>query len=214
MVDSNIEQRERLLPSEKAWAYRIKMEALNHKGVKGDKLSAEVIAEQTGDSRNQIFRFIRLTELTITLLDKVDANQLAFNPAVELSYLSQKEQVIIADLMEHNAMKPSLSQAKRIKNLKQEGKLTKEAIVEILGESKPRTSHQTKINDRFRKYFPANYSVRQMNNVIADLLKTWKDSQPAQDTQELQNLNPDIGLTISARYENTNDVELLEPSIL
>ena len=179
LVDSNLEQRDRILPSEKGWAYRIKMEALNHKGVKGDKLSAEVIAEQTGGSRNQIFRFIRLTELIITLLDKVDNNQLAFNPAVELSYLSHKEQAIAADIMEHNSMKPSLSQAKRIKKLKQEGSLTEEAIVEILGESKPKTSHHDKIAGRFRQYFPAGYSVRRMNGVIAELLRKWQSEQSA-----------------------------------
>ena len=177
LVDSNLEQRDRLLPSEKAWAYRIKMEALNHKGVKGDKLSAEVIAEQTGDSRNQIFRFIRLTELIVTLLDKVDNGQLAFNPAVELSYLSHKEQAIVASVMEHNGSSPSIAKAKRIRQLKQEDKLTEESINMILSETKPKVSHHDKIANRFRKYFPADYSVRQMNNIIAELLKTWQTEQ-------------------------------------
>ena len=177
MVDSNLEMRDRLLPSEKAWAYRIKMEALNHKGVKGDKLSGEIIAEQSGDSRNQVFRFIRLTELTIALLDKVDASKLAFNPAVELSYLSHKEQALVASAMEFNSTKPSLSQAKRLKMLKQDGKLTEEVINSVLSETKPKTSHHDKISNRFRRYFPADYSVRQMNDVIAGLLKNWQGEQ-------------------------------------
>ena len=177
LVDSNLERRDRLLPSEKAWAYRIKMEALNHKGVKGSKLSAEVIAEQTGDSRNQIFRFIRLTELITTLLDKVDRCELAFNPAVELSYLSHKEQTDVASAMGFSDTKPSLSQAQRMKRLSLEGKLTEDAINSIMGECTPKISHHDKIANRFRQYFPADYSVRQMNDVIVGLLKNWHDEQ-------------------------------------
>jgi len=182
MVDSNLESRDRLLPSEKAWAYRIKMEALNHKGVKGDKLSGEIVAEQSGDSRNQVFRFIRLTELTVTLLDKVDASKLAFNPAVELSYLSHKEQATVAYVMDFNAVKPSLSQAKRLKKLKQEGKLTEELINSVLGEHKPKTSHHEKISNRFRRYFPDDYSVQKMNDVITTLLQTWQKEQAGDRT--------------------------------
>jgi len=104
MVDSNLEQRETLLYSEKAWAYRVKMEALNHIGVKAEMHSVEVLVAQTGESKNQIFRLIRLTELVCTLLDKVDAKQLAFNPAVELSYLSQSEQAMVADAMDNHAI--------------------------------------------------------------------------------------------------------------
>jgi len=114
MVDSNLEQREKLLYSEKAWAYRIKMEALNHNGVKGDMLSVEVLVEQTGESKNQIFRLVRLTELVVALLDKVDARQLAFIPAVELSYLSQIEQTAVASAMDEYEVKPSHSQAVRL----------------------------------------------------------------------------------------------------
>jgi len=115
MVDSNLEQRETLLYSEKAWEYKVKMEALNHNGIKGDKHSYEVLMEHTGESKNQIFRLIRLTELVIGLLDKVDSKQLAFNPAVELSYLSQKEQTAVISEMESHGIKPSLSQAVRLK---------------------------------------------------------------------------------------------------
>jgi len=183
MVDSNLEQRERLLPSEKAWAYRIKMEAMNHKGIKGDKPSSEIIAEQTGDSRNQIFRFIRLTELIAPLLDKVDASKIKFNPAVELSYLTQPEQVIIISAMDYSETTPSLSQAKRIRTLSQEGKFTEEAINAIMNETKPKTSHNDKISNRFRKYFPADYSVKQMNDVIEELLKARQTEQDNQITK-------------------------------
>ncbi|GHV37683.1 hypothetical protein FACS18949_18020 [Clostridia bacterium] len=118
MVDSNLETRERILPSEKAWAYRVKLEALNHRGVQSDtpgQLSVDVLVEQTSESKNQIFRLIRLTELIVTLTDKVDAKLLSFNPAVELSYLSQKEQSLVAAAMERLEVKPSLSQAQRLK---------------------------------------------------------------------------------------------------
>ena len=131
MVDSNLEQREKLLYSEKAWAYRIKLEALNHNGIKGDKLSVDILVEQTGESKNQIFRLVRLTELICTLLDKVDNKQLAFNPAVELSYLSQTEQTAVTSAMEKYDTKPSLSQAVRLKKLKQDDKLSID-IIDIL----------------------------------------------------------------------------------
>ena len=136
MVDSNLEQRETLLFSEKAWAYKVKMEALNHNGVKADKHSYEVLMEQTGESKNQIFRLIRLTELVVGLLDKVDNKQLAFSQAVELSYLTQVEQTAVISAMEKHGVRPSLSQAVRLKKLKQSGELTVEMIDEILSETK------------------------------------------------------------------------------
>ena len=174
LVDSNLEHRERLLPSERAWAYRIKMEALSHKGVKDGKLSAETVAEQNGGSRSQVFRVIRLTELIVGLLDKVDAGKLAFNPAVELSYLSQTEQSEVVSAMEQYEVKPSLSQAVKLKKLKQGGKLTKESIHGIFSE----TNHKTVREDRevisFRKYFPVDYSAKQIKKVIIDLLAAWK----------------------------------------
>ena len=114
----------------------------------------------------------------------MDSNKLAFNPAVELSYLSHKEQSTVAYAMDFNAMKPSLSQAKRLKKLKQEGKLTEELINSILSESKPKTSHHEKISNRFRNYFPTDYSVRQMNDVIAGLLKNWQNEQAVQNGGE------------------------------
>ncbi|GHV47138.1 hypothetical protein FACS189499_04110 [Clostridia bacterium] len=136
MIDSNLQQRERILPSEKAWAYKLKMEALNHSGVKADKLSCEIMAEQTGESASQIFRFIRLTELIVDLIDKVDTKQIAFNPAVELSYLSIVEQTAVANAMEKYQIKPSLSQAVRLKKLKQTGELTVGIIEKMLSEEK------------------------------------------------------------------------------
>ena len=173
MIDSNLEQREKLLYSEKAWAYRVKMEALNHSGKKGDMHSVEVLVEQTGESKNQIFRLIRLTELVVTLLDKVDARQLAFNPAVELSYLSQVEQTAVAEAMDKHETKPSLSQAQRLKKMKQSGELTINAIDDILSENK-KSSEPDKELSRFSKYFPADYTPRQMNKVITDLLRAWQ----------------------------------------
>ena len=174
MVDSNLEQREKILPSEKAWAYRIKMEALNHNGKKDDMHSVDVLVEQTGESRNQIFRLIRLTELIAALIDKVDAKQLAFTPAVELSYLSQTEQTAIASAMEKYEAKPSLSQAVRLKNLKQSNELTVDMIDKIFAEEKKPPKSEPAGAIRFRKYFPPDYSQKQMEAVIVDLLTEWK----------------------------------------
>jgi ParB family chromosome partitioning protein len=177
MVDSNLEQREKLLYSEKAWAYRVKLEALNHKGAKSDipgQLSVDILCEQTGESKNQIFRLVRLTELVITLLDKVDTKQLAFNPAVELSYLSQKEQTIVASAMDKHDVKPSLSQAIFLKKMKQSGDLTLDAIEQILMEEKKPSKNEAKGAMRFREYFPIHYSAKQIDNVIIKLLTAWK----------------------------------------
>jgi len=177
MVDSNLEQRESLLYSEKAWAYRIKLEALNHRGSKSDtpgKLSVDTLCEQTGESKNQIFRLVRLTELILTLIDKVDAKQLAFNPAVELSYLSQTEQTAVATAMDKYAVKPSLSQTVRLKKLKQEEKLTLDKIDAILSEAKKPAKNEPTGTARFRKYFPTDYSQKQMDAVIIELLTGWK----------------------------------------
>ena len=136
MVESNLQQREKIMPSERAWAYRVMMEALNHNGVKGDSHSYETMVERTGVKKSQLFRIVRLTELIVVLLDKVDANQLAFNPAVELSYLSVPEQTAVAKAMEAYDIKPSLSQAKRLRELKKDGKLDLDMINAILSEDK------------------------------------------------------------------------------
>ena len=174
MVDSNLQQRDKLLYSEKAWAYRLKMEALNHKGVKSESHSCEVIKAQTGDSRNTIFRLIRLTELVEKLLDKVDARDLAFNTAVELTYLDYKEQFTVADAMAKHDVKPSLSQAVRFKKMKQAGTLTADVINEVLSEAKESPVSETKITLHYRKFFPPEYSPKQIEAVIIELLTDWK----------------------------------------
>lgn len=177
MVDSNLEQREKLLFSEKAWAYRVKLEALNHSGIKGDMLSVEVLVEQTGESKNQIFRLVRLTELVPDLLDKVDAKQLAFNPAVELSHLLRQEQAAVVEAMAKYEVKPSLSQAVRLKKLKAKGTLTAEIIEKILAEEKkPPKSEQTGAA-RYRRFFPLDYSPKQIDAVIVKLLAEWREDQ-------------------------------------
>jgi len=188
MVDSNLkqhlEQREKLLYSERAWAYRMKLEALNHQGVESEipgQLSVDILSEQTGESKSQIFRTMRLTELIYTLLDKVDAEQLAFNTAVELSYLSQTEQMAVATAMDKYSIKPSLSQATRLKKWKQALKgsknLTANQIDAILSEAKKPPRGEATGSVRFRKYFPPEYSQKQMDAVIASLLKGWKAEQ-------------------------------------
>lgn len=179
MVDSNLEQREKLLLSEKAWAYRVKMVALNHRGAKSDapgQLSVDILCKQTGESKNQIFRFIRLTELVLDLLDKMDAKQLAFNPAVELSYLSIKEQMMVASAMERYEVKPSLSQAVQLKKMKQSGELNAAAIDTVLTEKKKPPKQEKEVS-RFRRFFPADYSPRQIETVIIDLLSMWQLEQ-------------------------------------
>jgi ParB family chromosome partitioning protein len=177
MVDSNLQQREKILPSEKAWAYKLKMDALYHSSKKSDKHSHEIIAEQTGESKNTIFRLLRLTELVEKLLDKVDSRELAFNPAVELSYLSFDEQHIVADCMTRHEIKPSLSQAVRLKKMKQAGTLTAEVIDKVLSEEKkPETASPTS-SAHYRKFFPPEYSPKQIEAVIVGLLRDWRAAQ-------------------------------------
>ena len=176
MVDANLEHRQRLLHSERAWAYRIKMEALNHSGVKGGTHSVDVLVEQTGESRTQIFRLIRLTELVPALLDMVDVKRLAFNPAVELSYLTRKEQILVVDTMTKYEVKPSLSQAGRLKRASQGNGLSISEIEDILSETKkPTDGFDT--GDDFRRFFPASYTTKQIRDVIFELLIGWQESQ-------------------------------------
>ena len=174
MVDSNLQQRETLLYSEKAWAYKIRLEALKHKGVKSGLHSADEIASQTGDNKCKVFKIIRLTELVEVLLDKVDAHELAFNTAVELTHLEYDEQFIVADLMVKYGVKPSLSQAVRLKKMKQAGTLTNAVIDEVLSEKKDSPVSETKITLHYRKYFPPEYSPKQIEAVIIGLLTDWK----------------------------------------
>jgi len=173
MVDSNLEHREKLLFSEKAWAYRITLEALNHSGVKGDGLSVDVLVDETGESKNQIYRFVRLTELVPDLIDKVDAKKLAFNPAVELSYLSRTEQAWVVEAMAKYEIKPNLSQAVRLK--KKKGSLSENEVDKILSEEKKPESNGLSSVSTYCKYFPSGYTEKQMDAVIIKLLKKWKE---------------------------------------
>ena len=179
MVDSNLEHREKILPSEKAAAYRVMMEALIHNGVKGESHSYEIMMERTGESKNQVFRIIRLTELIDALADNVDNNKLAFTAAVELSYLSVAEQAAVAEAMAANEAKPSQSQAIRLKKLKQDGKLTFDIITSVLSETKKPQKNEPSGSMRFRKYFPPEYSQKQMDAVIRELLADWQKARAA-----------------------------------
>lgn len=173
MVDANL-QRETILPSEKAFAYKMKLDAIKHQGVTsaqvGQKLlSVEKIAEDAGESRNQVKRYIRLTYLIPELLSMVDENKIAFNPAVEISYLDKSEQRVLLDAMEQNDCTPSHAQAIRLKKFSQEGVLSDQIIYETLAEQKPNQQEQIKFRrDEFQKYFPPQYSNEQMRK---DILK-------------------------------------------
>lgn len=186
MVDSNL-QRENLLPSEKAWAYKMKLDAIRRKAgrpakensgqvvqnLKG-KTSVEIVAENTGENYKQVQRYIRLTELLPVLLQMVDDRKLSFNPAVELSYLTPKEQEQLIGLMEKLSVVPSLEQAKRLKKYSQEGKLGMDVMDAILTEEQPAPVQVTLKSDRLRQYFPGTYTQQQMEEVILSLLETWK----------------------------------------
>lgn len=184
MVDSNL-QRENILPSEKAFAYRMKLEAMKRQGERtdltcaqfGHKLngqkSRDILAEQTGESRNQIQRYIRLTDLIPDILEMVDNKNIAFNAAVEISYLSEREQELLQDNMEVNECSPSLSQAKRLKKYSQEGKLTEDVIDAIMTEEKETDTKLVLKGDTIKKYFPKEYTPMQMQQVITKLLENW-----------------------------------------
>ena len=185
MVDSNI-QREELLPSERAFAYKMKLDAIER--VKGrpkkvgqvvpdfqGKRSTEVVAEGTGESYKQVQRFIRLTELISELLDMVDERKLAFNPAVEVSYLKRDEQRMLLEAMDAEQTTPSLSQAQRLKKFSQEGRLTEEAMSAIMSEEKKSDMDKVTLrSDTLRKYFPKSYTPKQMEQTIIKLLDVWQ----------------------------------------
>ena len=179
MVDSNI-QRENLFPSEKAWAYKMKLDALKHQGVKdtsrqlGEKYSVDALSENSNDSARNIHRFIRLTELLPELLQMVDDKKLSFNPAVELSYLTREQQGELMEIMGELQAVPSLEQAKRLKKYSQEGKLDRNVMDAILTEERPAPVQVTLKNDRLQQYFPQTYTAKQMEEVIFSLLETWK----------------------------------------
>ena len=181
MVDSNL-QREHILPSERAFAYKMKLEAMNHQGIRGDSTcgqvghkSRDLIAAEAGDSARNVQRFIRLTNLIPELLDLVDQKKISFNPAVELSYLTAAEQRDFLEAMQDTQNAPSLSQAQRIKKLSQEGKCTYDAIFDIMGEEKKAEMDRVTIkNDVLRKYFPKSYTPKQMQDTIIKLLEQWQ----------------------------------------
>ena len=183
MVDSNI-QREELLPSERAFAYKMKLEALKHQGARSDLTSSqlgtklradELLAQQAGESRNQVQRFIRLTELISELLDMVDERKLAFNPAVEVSYLKQDEQRMLLEAMDAEQTTPLLSQAQRLKKFSQEGRLTEEAMSAIMSEEKKSDMDKVTLrSDTLRRYFPKSYTPKQMEQTIIKLLDVWQ----------------------------------------
>lgn len=184
MVDSNI-QREELLPSERAFAYKMKLEALKHQGARTDrtsgqvvqksKLSVEIVAEQAGENYKQVQRYIRLTELISELLDMVDERKLAFNPAVEVSYLKRDEQRMLLEAMDAEQTTPSLSQAQRLKKFSQEGRLTEEAMSAIMSEEKKGDMDKVTLrSDTLRRYFPKSYTPKQMEQTIIKLLDVWQ----------------------------------------
>ena len=186
MVDSNL-QRESLLPSERAFAYKMKLEAMKHQGDRVDltcsqvgnklegKKSSEILAEQVGQSKNQIFRYIRLTELIPELIDMVDEKKIALNPAYELSFLKKEEQVDLLDAMDSEQATPSLSQAQRLKKYSQEGHLTLDMMRVIMGEEKKSDLDRvTFTSDTLRKYFPKSYTPQRMQDTIIKLLEAWQ----------------------------------------
>ncbi len=182
MVDSNI-QREEILPSEKAYAYKMKMEAIKHQGERRDltstqvvqKLSIDQVGEDSGVSRETVRRYIRLTNLIPEVLDKVDAKQISFNPAVELSYLKPEEQKEFIEAMDYAQTAPSLSQAQRMKKLSQAGECTLEAMCDVMDEvKKDEWDHVTLSNNVIRKYFPKSYTPKQIEDVIVRLLDQWQ----------------------------------------
>ena len=183
MVDSNL-QRETILPSERAWAYRLKMEAMKHQGSRGDLTSSqfetklrtdEKMAQELGQSRATIQRFIRLTYLIPELLEMVDQKQLAFNPAVELSYLSEKQQNDFIEAMEYAQTTPSLSQAQRLKKLAADGMCSLEAMCAVMSEEKKDMLDKVTFKgDELRKFFPKSYTPKQMQETIIKLLTQWQ----------------------------------------
>ena len=186
MVDSNL-QRESLLPSERAFAYKMKLEAIKHQGERSDLTSRQVgekswavakVGADANESERQVHRYIRLTELLPEVQKKVDSKEIAFSPAVELSYLTRDEQKQFLDAMDYSQNTPSLSQAQRLKKLSREGKCTKEAMRSIMSEEKKEEQERITLSrDTLRKYFPRSYTPLQMQQTIIKLLEQWQKKQ-------------------------------------
>ncbi|MDO4322101.1 MAG: ParB/RepB/Spo0J family partition protein [Lachnospiraceae bacterium] len=192
MVDSNL-QREELLPSERAFAYKMKLEAMKHQGARADltcaqlghksdgRKSRDILAEQVGQSKNQIQRFIRLTELIPPLLDLVDEKRMAFNPAYEVSFLKPEEQEWLLETIDSEQATPSLSQAQRMKKFSQNGKLTEDVMLAIMSEEKKSDLDKvTFSSDTLRKYFPRSYTPKKMEETIIKLLEQWQRKRQQQ----------------------------------
>ena len=190
MVDSNL-QRENILPSERAFAYKMKLEALKNQGARSDLTSAQlgrkletadIVGQESGDSRNQVRRFIRLTNLVPELLDMVDEKKIAFNPAVELSYLDTNQQRDFLEAINDTQNAPSFSQAQRLKKLAQEGHFSYDVAFAVMGEEKKDELDKVVIkNDTLRKYFPRSYTPKQMEDTIIKLLDQWQRKQQRQN---------------------------------
>ena len=186
MVDSNL-QREQILPSERAFAYKMKLDALKRQGARSDLTSSQVgmklqaldiVGQEAGDSRNQVHRFIRLTNLIPELLDMVDEKKIAFNPAVELSYLDESQQRDFLEAMEDTQNAPSLSQAQQLKKMAQQGEFSYEKAFDMMGQEKKSEKDTVTIkNETLRKYFPRSYTPRQMEEKIIQLLDAWQQQR-------------------------------------
>ena len=186
MVDSNL-QREHILPSERAFAYKMKLEALKNQGARSDLTSSQIgtklradekVAQDSGESRNQIQRFIRLTNLVPELLDMVDEKKISFNPAVELSYLDEGQQRAFLEAMNDTQNAPSLSQAQQLKKMAQQGEFSYEKAFDVMGQEKKSEKDTVTIkNETLRKYFPRSYTPRQMEEKIIQLLDAWQKKQ-------------------------------------
>ena len=186
MVDSNL-QRETILPSERAFAYKMKLEALKNQGARSDLTSSQIgtklradekVAQDLGESRNQVQRFIRLTNLIPELLDMVDEKKISFNPAVELSYLDEGQQRDFLEAMEDTQNAPSLSQAQQLKKMAQQGDFSYEKAFDVMGQEKKSEKDTVTIkNETLRKYFPRSYTPKQMEEKIIQLLDAWQKKQ-------------------------------------
>ena len=192
MVDSNL-QRETILPSEKAFAYKMKLEAIKHQGKRRDLTSAQVVpkltarekvANEAGVNRMEITRYIRLTELITELLDMVDEKTMSFHAGVELSYLPKEEQKQLYEIMERDECSPSLNQAQRLKKCSMENRLTKEVIIEIMNEEKSMDMKVTLGGNKIKKYFPKDYTPKQMEQIILKLLDNWSKKRQQNELEK------------------------------
>ncbi|MCD8015903.1 MAG: ParB/RepB/Spo0J family partition protein [Lachnospiraceae bacterium] len=198
MVDSNL-QREIILPSERAFAFKMKLDAIKHQGSRNDITSGqvgpklrsdEIVALEAGESRKQVQRYIRLTELIPPLLDMVDEKKIAFNPAYELSFLKPKEQEMLIETMDYEQATPSLSQAQRLKQFSQDGRLTEDSMLAIMSEEKKPVQDKVMLtSDVLRKYFPKDYTPRKMEETIIQLLEQWKQKRQMQREQQQKKRN-------------------------